>query len=302
MLEVRRASWISRPVLLLASSKADILIVCAGLSAEFEGGSPPEGTEVVGGSLQPEAAKTAEPKKSPTLSQMMADSLILANLDLESASGSLPAAFGFTEREPQGEERPEHQVPEGSGQGGGGEDEKGNEDPVLPDTVFSTEWASFGDAETPRSFADDGSSCMTSPSSQAHTSPMPKAAHSESAAVPYTMSAHQAVSDLDFFAAPAAASAEAVGVPRSTSKDASGEEGDRSLSADPLLWQNTHQEPSGSAGAGGATAKDFDDPFASISSGDPFQNSLVADPFSTAPSAGVSHDQRRNVDILTKIF
>ena len=234
----------------------------------------------------------------------MADSLVLANLDLESASGSLPAAFGFAEREPQGDETPGHSVPEGSGQGGGLADEQqqhGHEDPGLPDTVFSTEWASFGDAETPRSFADDGSSCVTSPLSQAHTSPMPKPAHSESAAVPHTMSAHQAFSDLDFFAAPAASSGEAVGDPRSKSADAGGEEGDKSLGADPFQSQNTHQEPSGSADAGGATAKDFDDPFASISSGDPFQSSLVADSFSTAPSAGVSHDKRQNVDILMNV-
>jgi len=35
-----------------------------------------------------------EAKKSPSLSQMMSDSLVLANMDLESST-ALPAAFGF---------------------------------------------------------------------------------------------------------------------------------------------------------------------------------------------------------------
>ena len=116
----------------------------AGAGREAEGGGRSE-TRVV---------SQAVPRKSPTLSQMMADSLSLANLDLEMAADKLPAAFGFAQESPTAPPQsppppppppmtsppPPQQLSLGAGTQG-----TAGTAALVPQTVFSSDWASFGD-------------------------------------------------------------------------------------------------------------------------------------------------------------
>jgi hypothetical protein len=269
----------------------------AGVNVWLGGSTSADAQLMAGGSPKAEAPKealkVAEPKKSPTLSQMMADSLVLANLDLESASGSLPAAFGFAEREPPADSAAAELAQQGANGGGwlsSEQQQQQQEEPALPDTVFSTEWASFGGDGTPRSFVDDDSSHVTSPLSQAHASPMPMSAQDEPAGVPTRMTAHEAFSDLDFFGEPAAAPAvarDAPGEAGATMAATDGGGGSTALGTEPAALQASEQDLTEPALARGALASGFDDPFAGFAQGDPFQSSsTAADPFSTAPPAG----------------
>ena len=145
------------------------------------------------------------------------------------------------------------------------------EEATLPDTVFSTEWASFGGGDTSSFGGEDSPRTFGSPQPNAlqpqsnalsHSPPVPPA-HA-----PGTLTAHEAFSDLNFFNEPA---------PAAPAADTA--RGDVAVATGSGDVTSVFDQAPGVAG-------DFSDPFASVSKemGDPFASVTLASADASAPA------------------